>query len=231
MTVLSAIQEACSVIGLDVPNGVYASTDRANVELADIANDMAERIANAHEWQVLSTLATITGDGSTEDYDLPSDYDRMLTKTQLWSSSLKTPLSHISDIDEWLGLDVQAFSHVINAWSIFGGQVHIKPALASAVTAKYYYQSNLIVTPASGANKVKFTADTDVFRLDEQLLRLGIIFQWRANKGLPYAEDMANYEDRKEKLISRDKGSRIVRLGRVRMPKDTHLAYPQNISV
>tara|TARA_R110000823_G_scaffold10557_5_gene36784 strand:+ start:910 stop:1605 length:696 start_codon:yes stop_codon:yes gene_type:complete len=230
MTVLSAIQEATTVIGLTKPTGVFASVEREHIELADVANDIAERIANAHEWGDLTTLATITGDASTEDWDMPADYDRMLTKANLWSSSLETPLSHILDIDEWLGLEVQAFSHVINAWCKFGGQIHIKPALPDGVTAKYYYQSNLIVTPTAGANKARFTADTDVFRLDEQLLRLGIIYQWRANKGLPNAEDMANFEDRKEKLISRDKGSRILRVGRVRMPSGLKVAYPQNIT-
>lgn len=230
MTVLSAIQEACSVIGLDVPTGVYASTDRAYVELTDLANDMAQRIANAHEWQILTTLATITGDGATEDWSLPADYDRMLVKSSLWSSSMRTPFAHIPDLDEWLGLDVQAFTYIINAWTLFGGELHVKPALATAETAKYYYQSNKIVTVSDATIRTKFMADTDVFRLDEHLLRLGIIYQWRANKGLPYAEDMANYEDRKEKLISRDKGSRAIRIGRVRMPKDVTLAYPQNIT-
>lgn len=229
MTALSAIQNATTVIGLGVPNGVFSSTEREHVELVDVANDMAERISNAHEWQVLTTLATITGDGVTEDWDLPVDYNRMLTKSQLWSSSLSTPLSHISDIDEWLGLEVQTFTYVVNAWCMFGGKIHIKPALPVGVTVKYYYQTNLIVVQNGGDEKVAFSADTDAFKLDEQLLRLGIIYQWRANKGLPYAEDMANYEDRKEKLISRDKGSRMLRLGRVRMPKDVTLAYPQSI--
>lgn len=229
MTVLSAIQRACSVIGLEVPTGVFSSTDRAMIELADLSNEMAQRITDAHEWQKLSTLATITGDGSTEDWSLPSDYDRMLTKSQLWSSSLRTPLSHITDIDEWLGLEVQVSNFVVNAWILFGGEVHIKPALASGGTAKYYYQSNLRVAPNSGSNKTRFTADTDTFRLDEHLLTLAIIYQWRANKGLQYAEDMANYEDLKEKLISRDKGSRMIRVGNVRMPKDVTLAYPGSL--
>jgi len=230
MTILSVMQEACKVIGLDVPTAVLASTDREHIELVGTANDMAERIMQSYDWQTLKTLATFTGDGTTEDFAFPTGYNRMLKKAQVWSSSLETPLSPISDTDHWLGLDVQSFDFVVNAWTIYGDQFHIKPALASAVTAKFYYISNLIVAPAAGDNKTSFTADTDTFRLDETLLRHGIIWQWRANKGLPYQEDMESYESRKESLITHDKGARMIRIGTIRMPKGITTAYPQNIT-
>ena len=38
-------------------------------------------------------------------------------------------------------------------------------------------------------------ADGDTFVLDERLLRLGMIWQWKAQKGSPYAEDMGTYGD------------------------------------
>jgi len=197
--------------------------------MQEICNDIAQGVAEAYDWQLFNTLGTHTGDGSKEDFDLPSDYSRMLKKAQVWSSSLETPLTPISDVDKWLGIDIQSFDFVVNAWIIFGGQKHIKPALANTVTAKYYYQSNLIVTPDAGANQTEFTADTDTFRLSERLLKLGIIFRWREIKGLDYAESMDRFEDLKSKLMSADKGSRMIRLGVVRMPSDVKQAYPQNI--
>ena len=230
MTVLSAVQGACPLMGLDVPTEVYGSLDPTMIEIQQVTNDVAEGIAKAYDWSLLHTLATYTGDGSTEDFSLPTDYSRMPKKAQLWSSSLETPLSPIPDIDRWLGLDVQSFDFVVNAWIIYGGQFHIKPALASAVTAKHYYQSNLIVQPEEGSNKMAFTVDTDIFRLDERLLKLGIVSRWREIKGLPYAEEMDRFEDLKSKLMSEDKGSRIIRVGRVRRPRGTNEAYPQSIT-
>ena len=230
MTVLSVLQAVCPVIGLDVPTAVMASTTREHVELAALANDMAERIAQVHDWQALKTLATITGDGATESHALPNDYARMLRKAQVWSSSLETPLKPVSDTDEWLGLDVQSFDFVVNGWTIYGGQMHIKPALALGVTAKYFYLSNRIVSPVDGDDQPSFTLDTDAFVLDDTLLRHGIIWQWRANKGLPYQEDLDTYEDRKEHLIAADKGSRMMRLGTVRLPGDVTIACPQTVT-
>lgn len=229
MTILSVVADACKVIGLEVPTGLLASTDREHVELVAVAQEMAERIARGHGWQLLSRIHTITGDGTTEDWSLPSDYDRMPVKAQLWSSALETALSPIPDIDKWLSLDVQSFDFVLNAWTIYGGEMHIKPALASGVTVKFFYQSNLIVAPNAGANKATFTADGDTFRLDEQLLKLAIIWRWKEAKGQSYSEWLDDYEELKERLVSRDRGSRVVRIGTRRMPADVRTAYPQAI--
>ena len=230
MTILTVIQDACtSGIALAKPNSVIGSSAREHLELAALAQEVADMIVTSHEWQVLKRIATITGDGSTEDFDFPTDYDRMLDKSQLWTSTLEAPLSPISDSDEWLGLDVQSFDFVVNAWTIYGGQVHIKPALASAATAKYWYVSNLAITDSGATNIAEFTDDADTFRLSERLLKLGLIYKWREMKGLPYAENMADYEDLKAKLIARDKGSRIMRLGSPRLPDGMTVAYPKSI--
>lgn len=229
MTLLTVFQQACtSGIALERPSAVYGSSTREHVELANIANEMAAMIAASHEWQTLNKIATITGDGTTEDFALPADFDRMLDKSQLWSTSLETPLSPISDRDDWLELDIKSFDFVINAWIIYGDQIHIKPALATGVQVKYWYQSDL--WGLNGATPIsEFTADTNTFRLDERLLKLGIIWKWREMKGLPYAEDLATYERLLAKLAMRDKGSRIIRLGKAILPRDTTVAYPQSI--
>lgn len=231
MTVLTVIQDACtSGIALAKPTSVFGSSVREHLELTSLVQEVADMIVSAHEWQKLNRIATITGDGSTEDFDLPSDFDRMLEKSQLWTSSLETPLSPVSDRDEWLGLDIQSFDFVVNAWIIYGGQIHIKPAVENAATVKYWYQSNLIATDSGATNIAEFTADTDTFRLSERLLKLGLIYKWREMKGLPYAENMADFEMEKAKLIARDKGSRIIRIGRPSLPRDAIYAYPKSIT-
>lgn len=231
MTLLSVAQNVAKVIALEVPDVVASSTDREVVELLALANEMAQRITAGHDWQKLCTVHTLTGDGSTTAFDLPANYDRMLVKAQVWSSSLETALSPISDLDRWLELDVQDFDFVVNAWAIYGGQMHIKPALATGVTAQFFYVTNECIQSSSATKKIEFTADDDEFRIDDRLLKLAMIWQWRANKGLPYAEDMVNYESHLSRLVVRDRGSKMIRLGAVRMPRDTRTAYPQAIDV
>jgi hypothetical protein len=230
MTILTVGRQIARRCGLAVPTTVATATERAYVELAAVINDAAREIAEGYDWQILRGVHTLTGDGSAEAFDLPTDYDRMLVKSQVWSSSLETPLSPISDHDEWLGLDVQSFDFVINAWTIYGGQMRIKPALANGVTAKFFYVSNKIFASSGGTAKAEFTADDDTFRIDETLLALTAIWRWKQSKGQVYGEEMQDAERRKERLVGRDKGSRMLRLGRVGSPRNVQIAYPQSIT-
>ena len=231
MTILAICKDVAPVIGVTVPSVVYSGTARELVELQSLANRIAKRIMRAHEWELLKTVATYTGDASTTEFALPSDYDRMPVDSDMWSSDLQGPMSHITSSAEWLDFTERTSSSVTDSWTKIGGEISIKPAMATSDTAKHYYISNLIVTPTGAPpNIAAFTADDDVFRLNDELLTLGMIWQWKANKGRPYAEDMTNYEMLQSKLIREDKGSNVLVVGRRRIPSGVSLAYPQTIS-
>lgn len=227
MSVLTAIQRACPKLGLEVPVAVFSSTERELVELAEIANDAAEEISKAYDWQALKTVATLTGDASTEDFSQPTDYHRQLLKTKLWSSTRPgSPLEHVPDADTWLGIVTSGLTVSTGQWTIYGGFVRIRPAMALAETAKFFYITKNRVDPASGSNKEFFTLDDDVFLLDESVLRKAIIWKWKESKGLPYAEAMADYEIALAEAIGRDKGSKILIVGMQRLPSGWEYAYP-----
>jgi hypothetical protein len=56
-----------------------------------------------------------------------------------------------------------------------------------------------------------------------------MIWKWRANKGLAYAQDLDNYEDAKEKLVAADKGPRLITVGRTARSVDAQAAYPRSV--
>lgn len=231
MTVLSAIREACgSGIALDRPGAVFGSAVREHIELADIANEMASMIALSHEWQALQKLATITGDGTTEDFALPADYRRMLNETQLWSEMIDGPLLMVRDRDTWLNAITKDYEFLTNAWILYGDELHFRPALDTSEVVRYWYQTNHIVRANDTTLKEAFTSDEDTFRLDERLLKLGIIWKWREMKGLPYAEDLATYERLLSKLIHQDRGPSVLRDGGSPLTGIGRLAYPWNIA-
>lgn len=230
MTILTVLQQAATKIGMEVPTAVMASTAREHVELKNLANEMATRIAKSYDWQKFATLATYTGNGVIEDFNLPTDYDRMPKKARVWASTIQDPLMQVADLDTWLGIQVQNVNVVFGAWIIYGGQIHIRAPLANLATAKHWYQSNLIVTLGGGGTGTAFVADTDIFRLDERLLRLGIIWEWKAQKGRPYAEDLATYEEAKSKLTTDDKGARQLLVKGRRKPYGAEFAFPYSVT-
>lgn len=230
MTILSTIQQVAPKIGIDVPTAVFGETARELVELQSFAKESAQRIYKAYDWELLKTLQTDAGDGSTTAFALPSDYGRMLAQGNVWNTTLQTPFIPITSADRWLELDIRSYSFVTGVWIKIGGQINIKPAMATGTSAKYYYISNLIVAPSAGSNKVAFTADDDSFRLNEELLKLHLIYTWKEEKGMAYAEDMARYEELLAQLINEDKGARVLRSGRPSAYSGVRIAYPQQIT-
>lgn len=230
MTILSVIQNVSLVIGIDKPTLVFASTDREHLELARLANEIAQRIVSVNDWQVLQVINTFTGDAVTEAFTMPTDYDRMVTSASVWSSRWTWAFNHITDPDTWLEYQVVPYLFVNGNWIIYGGEFHVLPVMDTGETVKFFYVSKNAVAPAAGANKPLFTADDDTFRLSERLLELGMIWQWRANKGLPYAEDMANYEKELNALLNDDGGSKpIVTGNRLAWKRGGAWAFPQTV--
>lgn len=232
MTILSTVKNACASIALAQPASLFSSTDREHVELQVLANTCADYIAKDYEWQALKTLATITGNGVATTFALPADYDRMLKDTKLWSSRYISNLTHIVSTDKWLELDIRQFSFVIGAWMLAGNQINIKPAPATGELVKYYYMSSKWAqATGGGVTKTAFTLDTDDFRLSEELLKLCLIWRWKSMKKLPYAQEQQDYEDAKEKLITADKGARVLRIGSSRLSRGADsIAYPISIT-
>ena len=153
----------------------------------------------------------------------------MLKEAELRSSRYNTSHAHVTDSDQWLDMEIRQFNQVAGMWTLHGGQVRIRPAPAASEEVKFFYMSKLLAKDDQGTLKDGFTKDTDTFRLSETLLELCMIWKWRAQKGLPYAQDQENYEDAKEKLITTDKGSRILAIGRSRRLRGVTPAYPVSI--
>lgn len=232
MALLDVFQRAAPKLGLNTPNAVYGSTRAEHEELGLLANEVADEIADAHNWQALKTLATYTGDGTTTSFVMADDFDYMADDAEVLSSALAAPLYHVPSEADWLRTEILPYSFVVNIWTMIGDRMLIKPAMGTGTTAQHYYQTTKWALDASGVAQTSFTADTDRFRLDERLLELGIVWQWKSNHGQAYAEWMDSFESRKAHLIKRDGGApRVIRIGRRRMGLDARVAYPGVVEI
>lgn len=229
MTILSVVQQVSSVIGVARPQALFPNigSDRTARELADLANEMAQRIAyDTRDWQHLTVVATFAGDGLQDRFLLPADYKRMLLTSNVWrSTAAGQPMRFIPNSDEWLRRRLHNYSSAWGEWSLFGSYMYIQPVMGVDVVANFtYLQKNCINLASSGRGDV-FMNDLDTFALDERLLKLAMIWQWKANKGSPYAEDMANYQDALANIAGADKPAPIT-IDRLPMSAAAQMAYP-----
>ena len=226
MSVLTAIQSASVRLNQSRPGIVFSDNSQYANEMSELANEAAIAIAKAADWRKLHKLYVFSGTGKVE-FPFPDDYDRMPLKASMFSTRSRMALVRARDIDQWLQLQILPVVGYPGRWIITGGHIEVMPALMACEEVKFYYITKNIVE----GDKTVFTNDNDVFLLSERLLTLGLVWRWRALKGLDYSEDMKNYDVALSEEAGRDKGSRMIAIGEARIPSDVSFAYPGMIAV
>ena len=229
MTVLSALQSASVRLIGRKPTTFFSSTNKFELEIVDLANEVAKSISEDHDWQGLMKGHEIVGDGTTTAFPLPSDYSRQLLDSNLYSATnWAWGYQRVLRYDEWLYLQVRNYTMITPGWWILlDDQIQFLPAPKDGDQARFVYVSNQIVTDTNGNPKASFTADTDNFALNERLLTLGVIWKWREQKRLDYASDQANFDALFSELSTRDPGAKPIATAGRRWPGARfRMAYP-----
>jgi len=211
MNILQIVQSASLVIDVERPQALFASTDRTALELTNTVNTAALQILDDYDWQRLIRTATIAGDGIATSFPLPSDYSRMVKDASLIGPNWRFyPAQQMQDFNHWLELIDYPVAIWQQRWMVFGGNLNVMPILPDTMPLSYGYISTSIVV---GSDPSTFTADTDTFVLDDELLRLSFIWNWKEAKGFDFSADLAKYQERLEKQRFRDVGSRQTIIG------------------
>lgn len=236
MSILSVVQDSAPACGFATPALLVADPGATSLDIQVTLKTVAEDIQARYDWQAYKTLGVLTGDGAALVFNFPSNYNRMLKQARLWPSAQpNAPLTHITDTDVWLGIVTQSFTAVVGAWTIFGDQINVRMGgqstpLALAATVSFYYITNLLWKDSGGTPKIAITADSDVFRLPEKLLRLGFIAKWKSNKGRYAAQEWSDFEDALAVAVGGDKGAKSpLVVGKTRRPAGTELALPWSV--
>jgi hypothetical protein len=229
MTLLTVVQSVCQVVGVTSPTSIFSGItgNRTMQEMLDLANEMAQRIAtDTREWTKLKKIHTLTGDGIKTAFDLPANYKRMLLSANVWRSTSATqPMTFVPDTDEWMQRRAQGYYSAWGEWTMLGGQMLIEPVMGAGITATFAYLDKNCIQLASGGFGDAFIADGDGFLLGDRLLKLGMVFQWKAQKGTPYTEDMATYGDALTVAMGSDQPAPIF-VGHLPISRNTKVAYP-----
>lgn len=228
MTILSAMQSAAIRLVGRKPTTFFATQSQFEMEIADLVNEAAADIAEAHDWQALQEFHTITGDGESTSFPLPDDYGRMLLDSEMQDGhSWAWDYTHVPNANKFFRLTKDGPILTPGIWMMRAGEFQFYPAPSFGAEAVFPYVSKNYAIAENDTRKADFDTDNDSFVLDERLLTLELIWRWRAQKRLEYAEDMANAEKARMEKIGRDRGPRIIKVGVTRSAGDFSIAYPR----
>jgi len=206
MTLLTVVRDVCATVGVTLPTSVFGSinTDRTMQEMLALANEVAQRIAyDTRDWVALRNLFLAEGDGIAYSFPLPNSFKRITLSGNVRRGDMPTmPLRFENDFDRWCEKFLTGDFQQPGEWLISGGatpgagpELFVRPTVPAGVLVSVPYIQNLCVILSSGGYGERFVDDNDRYRLDERLLKLGMIWQWKAQKGAPYAEDMGSFSD------------------------------------
>lgn len=182
MSLLTVCRALALNVGLPVPDVVVTSPRREWAEALQMANEVGEEMVRRVDWGVLTATTTLSGDGVTQSFTLPDDFDRMaMGVTMRAGANIVRPLTQ----PEFAGLP--AATGTPRYFKLDGNVVRLWPVPASTVSVIYVSRNWL-------PSKAAYTADTDEALLDEEIIAKGLIVRWRRQKGMPFADEEAEYE-------------------------------------
>lgn len=227
MTVLSALQSAALRLIGRKPTTFFGASGNFENELTDWVNEVAADIAQYQDWQALQKVHTINGDGVTAEFNMPTDYGRMMVVSDVqdldnWVWGYRA----FTDINQFLYHEARGFGPWPGGWIIYGDKMRFSPVPAIGQDATFPYVSNKWARASDTTPKAAFNNDADTFALPERLLTLGVVWRWRENKSLDATGDQEAFMKALDEYGAKDKGSRVIRRNQRRTLPGTHLAWP-----
>jgi hypothetical protein len=158
------------------------------------------------------------------NYAMPSDYQRMVNKTQ-YNKSNRWSVIGPKDAQEWQWLKA---SYVTTGprmrFRIAGNKFSVWPMPTSNVILGFEYQSGSWVVAADGSYKTKFSADTDTSIFPDRLLVLGTKLKYFQIKGFDTTSLQADFAREVSKFKAQDAGADTLSLA----PKYPNVLLTQN---
>lgn len=208
MTLLSIVKDASDRLGLTRPSTVITSSDPIVMTLLGLAQEEGKALYDRHTWQILQTEHTFSTANGTASYALPAGFDQLIKNTVFNRTRRRRMVGDLTP-SQWQETKASLVTMVNPAFRIKGDLFFISPTPTAIETVAYEYMSKNWCQSVGLVGQSAWVADLDTGILSEELMALGVIWRFKAAKGLDYAESMNNYEYAVGKAILKD-GARVV---------------------
>jgi hypothetical protein len=213
MTLLSICNDAYEeAIGQEI-TAIAASSSADAIRLFALAKRELQTLSRVHPWQALVAETTfLTTVAAAQAGALPADFDYILEGT-VWDRTNIRELNGPVEAAQWQRLQATqaAASALDRQFRIRGDSFLLYPAPTVATdTIAFEYAINTPCETAGGTAQTTWVADTDVGKISEVLLTLGVKWRLRRALGLAHDDDLNEYLSEVEKAMARDGGAKVL---------------------
>lgn len=216
MSLLTICQDAATACGFPSPASIVGSGDKTAKQLLSLVIREGNFLSTKKDWSRLVSEHTFTLVTADQDYALPADFRWIIPNTTYNRDDNRIVLNPISS-QEWQFLKAwTSIAGLTRRARIRNNLLEFEETIAAADNGKTiafeYLSSYWADTAAGGAKKSKFTLDTDVALIDEELITLGLIWRFRRAKGLEFESEQAEYMAQVNLIKAADGGASTLSL-------------------
>lgn len=225
MTLLSIVQDACNEIGLPAPSTVIGNTDKTVKQMLALSNRSGKMLAQRFEWQELITeevhTTTAAEDQGAVETLMPG-FNWYIYQTA-WNRTQQEPMGGPLYPAEWQHLKATSVTGPYYDFRIRTKKLLMIPTPPADETVALEYISRYWCSDSTGVtNREKWSVDTDIGRLPEDLLTLDLKWRFKQAKGLPYAEEFRDAEMAINNAMARNNGPRKMNLDMAGVEADNY---------
>lgn len=219
-TVKAAMDRAARECSITPPSSWINATQLHHVELRDdFLSETVDELLDRIDWpSPVGKVYDLTGDGS-EDYSLPSDFKRLARDEMAVYETTTTRRAgiEVTSDGDWEHLKQIGSAGAFRYYRIHGyegaWQIGLYREPSSSVSLKISYVSTLWKATSGGTAGSSWTDATDLLLLPRRLVELGVVWRFRRRKGLPYTEQLNEYEMRVSRAANDGRGRRTIQFG------------------
>ena len=228
MSLLSLGTQVCSRIGITAPSSFSSSSDPQITQVIAIANEEGQELAARYPWQAITiekTFASVATEIQGTVAALAGTDFKYILNNIMWDRTLLRPVLGPLMPAQWQELKARNITGPWSQYRIRGGNILFIPIPSAGDTIAFEYISKNWVTLNAGGTGSAWANDADVALIDEQVMTQGVIWRWKAAKGMEYAEDFDKYERLVADAMGRDGGKPTLNL------EGLHGDYPYGITI
>lgn len=196
-------------IGITIPASISSSSDAQIVQLMAIANEEGQDLSARYPWTALqneSTFTTVATETQGVMTTLAGSDFRYILNDIMYDRTLLRPVFGPLNPQDWQNLKARNITGPWAQFRIRGASLLFIPVPAAGDTIAFEWISKNWVTLNAGGTSATWANDADTGLIDEEIMTQGVIWRWKAAKGLEYAEDYNKYERLVADQMARDGG-------------------------
>ena len=213
MSLLTIITGACQELNIVEPTSVINATDLQTKQLLALSRTEAKDLVRRFDWQALqreATFTTVAADVQTTLTTNAPDFFRYLDGT-MWNRTRFWQVGGPLTPEQWqIKKGAAAAVGVRNFFRIRGSQILFFPTATAGDLVYFEYISNKWCQSSQSVLQADWLADSDTALLDEEVMRLGVVWRFLKAKGLDYGEEFRTYEAALADIFGPDSGRPIV---------------------